>query len=61
MSNVVFVRARLVGKARKNSVTPAGASLLQKQLEEKDDLLQEVSKLPESVEIRQSALECENQ
>jgi hypothetical protein len=42
------------------SLRQADSSFLQAQLEEKDNLLAEVSKLLETVEERQSALEAEN-
>lgn len=55
------LRAQLEKQEETVSLRKADASFLQKQLEEKDDLLQEVSKLLEAVEIRQSELERENQ
>jgi septal ring factor EnvC (AmiA/AmiB activator) len=55
------LRAQLEEQEGTVSLRKADASFLQKQLEEKDDLLQEVSKLLEAVEVRQSELERENQ
>ena len=58
---VKLLRAQLEKQEETVSLRKADASFLQRQLEEKDDLLQEVSKLLEAVEIRQSELERENQ
>lgn len=58
---VKLLRAQLEKHEETVSLRKADAAFLQKQLEEKDDLLQEVSKLLEAVEVRQSELERENQ
>lgn len=58
---VKLLRMQLEKQEEHVSLRKADAAFLQKQLEEKDDLLQEVSKLLEAVEIRQSELERENQ
>jgi centromeric protein E len=55
------LRAQLEEQEGTVSLRKADASFLQRQLEEKDNLLQEVSKLLEAVEVRQSELERENQ
>ena len=60
-AEVKLLRAQLEKQEETVSLRKADAAFLQKQLEEKDDLLQEVSKLLEAVEIRQSELERENQ
>jgi septal ring factor EnvC (AmiA/AmiB activator) len=54
------LRAALEQQEVATSLRQADSSFLQAQLEEKDNLLAEVSKLLESVEERQSALEAEN-
>ena len=60
-AEVKLLRAQLEKQEETVSLRKADAAFLQRQLEEKDDLLQEVSKLLEAVEIRQSELERENQ
>lgn len=54
------LRAQLEMQEVASSLRKADASFLQQQLEEKDDLLQEVSKILEAVEGRQIRLEEEN-
>jgi centromeric protein E len=54
------LRAQLEMQEVASSFRKADASFLQQQLEEKDDLLQEVSKILEAVEERQICLEEEN-
>ena len=54
------LRAALEQQEVATSLRQADSSFLQAQLEEKDNLLAEVSKLLETVEERQSALEAEN-
>jgi len=59
-TEVESLRAQLFQQEVTTSLRTADSSFLQKQLEEKDDLLQEVSKILEAVEHRQSQLEAEN-
>jgi centromeric protein E len=59
-AQVRSLRAALEQQEVASSLRRADASFLQAQLEEKDNLLAEVSKLLETVEERQSALETEN-
>jgi centromeric protein E len=54
------LRAQLERQVVTTSLGKADSSFLQKQLEEKDDLLLEVSKILEAVEDRQTQLEAEN-
>lgn len=54
------LRAQLERQVVTTSLGKADSSFLQKQLEEKDDLLLEISKVLEAVEDRQSQLEAEN-
>jgi centromeric protein E len=54
------LRAQLERQQVTTSLNKADSSFLQKQLEEKDDLLLEVSKILEAVEDRQTQLEAEN-
>jgi hypothetical protein len=54
------LRAQLERQEVTTSLRKADSSFLQNQLEEKDDLLLEVSKILEAVEDRQSQLEAEN-
>jgi centromeric protein E len=59
-AQVRSLRAALEKQEVATSLRRADASFLQAQLEEKDNLLAEVSRLLETVEERQSALEAEN-
>jgi chromosome segregation ATPase len=59
-AEVTKLRAQLEEQEVASSLRKADAHFLQKQLEEKDDLLQEVSKILEQVEQRQVELEAEN-
>jgi centromeric protein E len=54
------LRAQLERQVVTTSLGKADSSFLQKQLEEKDDLLLEISKILEAVEDRQTQLEVEN-
>ena len=54
------LRAQLEEQEVASSLRKADASFLQKQLEEKDNLLAEISKVLEQVEARQVELEAEN-
>ena len=54
------LRAQLEEQEVASSLRKADASFLQKQLEEKDNLLAEISKVLEQVETRQLELEAEN-
>lgn len=54
------LRAQLEEQEVATSLRQADSSFLQAQLEEKDNLLAEVSKILEAVEERQAALEAEN-
>jgi hypothetical protein len=54
------LRAQLERQVVTTSLGKADSSFLQKQLEEKDDLLLEISKILEAVEDRQTQLEAEN-
>ena len=57
---VLELRAQLEKQQAASTIRKADSSFLQKQLEEKEDLLMEVSKLLESLETRQVQLEKEN-
>jgi|UPI000581B25D centromeric protein E len=57
---VKHLRAQLERQEMTTSLRKADSSFLQQQLEEKDDLLREVSKVLEAVEERQQELEAEN-
>ena len=57
---VLHLRAQLEQQELASTIRKADSSFLQKQLEEKDDLLLEVSKILEAVEQRQVQLEKEN-
>ena len=59
-AEVTQLRAQLEEQEVASSLKAADASFLQKQLEEKDNLLAEVSKILEQVETRQTDLEAEN-
>lgn len=59
-SEVNQLRAQLEEQEVASSLRKADASFLQKQLEEKDNLLAEISKVLEQVETRQLQLEAEN-
>ena len=59
-AEVTKLRAQLEQQEVASSLRKADAHFLQKQLEEKDDLLQEISKILEQVEQRQVQLEAEN-
>jgi centromeric protein E len=59
-AEVTKLRAQLEQQEVASSLRKADSHFLQKQLEEKDDLLQEVSKILEQVEQRQVQLEAEN-
>lgn len=59
-AEVVKLRKELQEQEVASSLRKADSSFLQQQLDQKDDLLQEVSKILEAVEKRQMELETEN-
>jgi chromosome segregation ATPase len=59
-TEVLHLRAKLEQQEISTSLRKADSSFLQQQLQEKDDLLQEVSNILEQLEARQVQLEQEN-
>jgi len=59
-SEVLELRAQLEQHEAASTIRKADSSFLQKQLEEKEDLLAEISKLLEQMEQRQNTLEKDN-